>query len=145
MMTHSSCSSMYDQRLTWPVVWIQISFASVSVPIYNKSALPTLTSNQICVYHLPMHDQHCMLGPGSLRAKSEVIRDVMHEVALQAAHEAAHEVKDLSLNVGMSLNMQCVSLQPTAPVLQSFNYCSLLPETAPGAYNMHASIHTIAN
>ena len=82
-------------------------------------------------------------GAGSLRAKVEVIYDVMHQVAYEAAHEATHEVKDLSLSVGMSLNMHCVSLQPTAPVLQSFNYCSSLPKTATCACNMHASIHTM--
>ncbi|DBA96840.1 TPA: species-specific tRNA processing [Trebouxia sp. C0006] len=31
---------MYDQRLTRPVVWIQIFFASVSVPIYNSEMAP---------------------------------------------------------------------------------------------------------
>ncbi len=62
---------------------------------------------------------------GSPRA--DMTHGFMHSVIYEAAHEATHDVADLSLNVAMSLYMHCVSLQPTAAVLQS---CNLLPETA---------------
>ena len=60
-----------------------------------------------------------MMGVGSLRAK--VIYEVMHEVIHEAAHQATCEVTNPNLNV------HCVALYHTMPVLQS---CNLLHEVA---------------
>lgn len=123
---------------------------SVSIIWYSWLNLPRRWGGAISLHHksnqlLLKHGQN-FVSSSSSSSSSETSRSVTMRAwlwwrAYEAAHDDTHKVTNFSLNAAMSLNMHGVSLHHTMPVLQSCDYCNLLPDTASYTYNMHACIH----